>query len=177
MSAAFSRHKGVTLIEVLVAVVVTVIGLLGMVALQMRSYASESESYQRAQAAVLLEDMANRIRANGQNAAAYVAEDLGIGAVEDCVAAGTQAARDLCEWSNLLRGAAESHGGSSVGAVTAGRSCIRTTPGSDVYVITVAWQGSVPTSAPGSNCGINAFSNENVRRALSTVVRIADLGS
>jgi type IV pilus assembly protein PilV len=174
MIRAARRQLGVSMIEVLVAVVVTVIGLLGMVALQMRAYASESESYQRAQGAILLEDMANRIRTNGEDAASYVAEDIGVGAMEVCAGAATLAASDLCEWANLLRGAAESHTGNSVGAMTAGRGCIRT-PQPDVYVITVAWQGSVPTDAPGATCGAGQFSGEDLRRALSTVVRIADL--
>lgn len=176
MSRAPHRQLGVTLIEVLVAVIVTVIGLLGMVALQMRSYASEMESYQRAQAGILLEDMANRIRANNHNAAAYVAEDLGTGAAQVCDPTATLAARDLCEWANLLRGAAETHSGTSVGAMTAARSCIRAA-GSDLYMVTVAWEGSVPTAAPGADCGKGAFSGETVRRALSTVVRIPDLGN
>lgn len=170
------RHRGMTLVEVLVAVVVTVIGLLGMVALQMRSYSSEAESYQRAQAAILLEDMANRIRGNSANAAAYVAEDIGAGAAQVCDPAAALAARDLCEWGNLLRGAAETYGASSVGAMTAARSCIRAA-GADSYVVTVVWQGSIPTAAPRSNCGEAAFADQNVRRALSTVVRIPDLES
>lgn len=169
-------QRGVTLIEVLIAVVVTVIGLLGVVALHMRAYASESESYQRAQAAILLEDMANRIRANGANAAAYVAEDIGVGAVASCTGAVTLAARDLCQWANLLRGAAETHSGTTVGAMASGRACIRS-PEPDLYVITVAWQGTVPTSAPAADCGQGQFTAENVRRALTTVVRIADLGA
>jgi type IV pilus assembly protein PilV len=170
------RQSGVTLIEVLVAVIVTVIGLLGMVALQMRAYANEAESYQRAQAAILLEDIANRIRANGENAADYVAADIGVGAAEVCEGAVTLAEQDLCEWGNLLRGATEADDGNNIGAMTAGRSCI-TNPAPSVYAITVAWEGAVPSSAPASTCGAGDFTSENVRRALSTVVRIPDLGS
>jgi type IV pilus assembly protein PilV len=166
---------GVTLIEVLIAVVVTVIGLLGIVALQMRSYASETESYQRAQAAILLEDMANRIRANGDNASAYVADNIGVGPAESCAGLAPRAAQDMCEWGNLLRGAAESHDGASIGAMTEGRACI-SLAATDLYLITVAWAGSVASAAPAAACGSGAFSDEKIRRALSTVVRIADLG-
>lgn len=169
-----SRESGVTLIEVLFAVVVTVIGLLGMVALQMRAYSNEAESYQRAQAAVLLEDMANRIRANGDNASAYVAQNVGTGDAQQCAGATSVAAHDVCEWGNLLRGAAEVHEGARVGAMLAGRSCI-TNPGPNLYVVTVVWQGSVPSAAPAATCGQGEFGDERVRRALSTVVRIANL--
>lgn len=168
--------RGVTLIEVLMAIIVTVIGLLGMVALHMRAYAAESESYQRAHAAILLEDIANRIRANGENAADYVADDIGLGPEEVCDGLVALAERDLCEWGNLLRGAAETNSGSNVGAMAAGRACIRET-GTDLYAIAVAWQGTVPTAAPGADCGAGQFGDERVRRALVTVVRIADLGS
>ena len=167
---------GVTLIEVLVAVIVTVIGLLGMVALQMRAYGTEAESYQRAQAAVLLEDMANRIRANSASAADYVADGIGVGPADTCEDAVTVAQQDLCEWANLLRGAAETDGANNVGAMANGRSCI-TNPSPSLFVVTVAWEGSVPGSAPAAACGQGQFSNENVRRALTTVVRIPDLES
>ncbi|HEX2494012.1 MAG TPA: type IV pilus modification protein PilV [Steroidobacter sp.] len=172
-----SQHQaGVTLIEVLVAVIVTVIGLLGMVALQMRSYASEAESYQRAQAAILLEDMVNRIRANPKNVANYVAEDIGVAAMVCTPAPAALAARDLCEWANLLKGAAETYEAKTVGAMTAARGCIRAIDvATNTYAITVVWQGSVSTAEPGSTCGQAAFADQTIRRALSTVVRIPKL--
>lgn len=176
MKATAHRQSGVTLIEVLVAVIVTLIGLLGMVALQMRAYATETESYQRAHAAILLEDIAGRIRANSDNAAAYVANDIGVGPIEECASAPTSTQRDLCEWANLLRGAAEQHDGNNVGAMTAGRACI-TNPTPSLYVITVAWEGNVPSQDSPAACGLGAFSQDNLRRTLSTVVRVADLGS
>lgn len=169
------RQCGVTLIEVLVAIVVTVIGLLGMVALQMRAYATETESYQRAQAAILLEDIASRIRANSDDAAAYVANDIGVGPIEACAATPT-AQRDLCEWANLLRGAAEQHDGNNVGAMTGGRACI-TSPTPDLYVITVAWEGNVPSEDSPAACAQGAFAQADLRRTLSTVVRVPSLGS
>jgi type IV pilus assembly protein PilV len=170
------RETGVTLIEVLVAMIVTVIGLLGMVAVQMRAYANEAESYQRAQAAVLLEDIANRIRANRKNAANYVATDIGVGESQSCEGAASLAAKDLCEWANLLRGAAEAAGGNNVGAMTSGRACI-SSPSPNVFSVTIAWEGNVPSTAPSTACGKDAFTDENLRRALSSVVRIPNLGS
>ena len=169
-----SRQAGVTLLEVMITIVVTAIGLLGMVALQTRAYAIESESYERSQAAILLADMENRIRSNGANAAAYVASDIGVGAAEACDAAGTTAEKDLCAWGNLLRGAAETHNGSSVGAMTLARGCI-TNPSANEYVISVSWQGSLKTKAPGSSCGKDEYSDETLRRSLSTVVQVATL--
>ena len=63
---------GASMIEVLVTTVILAIGLLGLAGLQSRLGLSEMESYQRAQALVLLQDMANRIATNRADAANYV---------------------------------------------------------------------------------------------------------
>jgi type IV pilus modification protein PilV len=65
-------QAGTSLIEVLVTIVILAIGLLGLAGLQSRLQVSEMESYQRAQALVLLNDMVGRIEANRTNAASYV---------------------------------------------------------------------------------------------------------
>lgn len=169
-------ERGVTLIEVLVTVLVTAIGLLGVATLQTRTYAIESESYQRAQAAILLEDMASRIRANHTNAADYVAAALGGGATEDCAGLPTVAETDLCEWQNLLRGAAETHEGNNVGAMLSAQSCItQPNPAEPVFQVTVTWEGSVESAAPADPCGAGLYANDRLRRSLSTIVRIATL--
>ena len=49
------------MIEVLVSLLIIVLGLLGLAGLQVRIQQSEFESYQRAQALVLLQDMVERI--------------------------------------------------------------------------------------------------------------------
>jgi type IV pilus assembly protein PilV len=169
------KQHGVSLIEVLITLVVTAIGLLGAVALQARAYATESESYQRAQAAVLLEDIASRIRANKGQAAGYVATDIGAGAVQSCVGVTPDSARDLCEWANLLRGSAEISDGNNVGAMMSARSCI-TQPDLTIpeFVITVVWLGTVPTAAPATACG-STIGDAQLRRVLSTIVRIPTL--
>ncbi|HEY0563491.1 MAG TPA: prepilin-type N-terminal cleavage/methylation domain-containing protein, partial [Methylophilus sp.] len=51
------KQQGSTLLEVLITIVILAIGLLGLAGLQSRLHVSEMESYQRAQALVLLNDM------------------------------------------------------------------------------------------------------------------------
>ena len=63
-------QRGVSLIEVLIAMVILAVGLLGLVGLQGRLQVLQVESYQRAQALMLLQDMSNRIALNRNNAAA-----------------------------------------------------------------------------------------------------------
>ena len=59
------RHEaGVTMIEVLVVLVIVVIGLLGVAALQLNNLRYSSMSSGRQQAALVAEQLADRIRAN-----------------------------------------------------------------------------------------------------------------
>lgn len=176
-------QSGGMLLEVLVTLIILAIGLLGLAGLQTRLQAAEMESYQRAQAILLLNDMANRIQVNQNAAATYVTgETYGVGSA--CPAAGaTQQSRDLSEWCLSLQGAAEKSGGSDVGAMVGGRGCIESV-GVNRYMITVAWQGLTPISAPPESitCGAGLYdsaesncSGDLCRRAITTILRVATL--
>lgn len=87
-STAFSR--GFSLIELLVAVLVMGIGVLGVTGLQMVSLQNNRDALQRAEAVQLAYDMMDRIRANPEGApagAAYGGLALGDGppAAPDCM--------------------------------------------------------------------------------------------
>ena len=177
------RQAGTTLIEVLVTVVLLAFGLLGIAAFQAKAQVGALEAYQRAQAVVLLEDLQARISGNPAGSAGYVtASPVGTGvAAVDCTGVAAGSARDLCEWGAMLRGAAETQGTTSVGAMIGARGCIEqiqarnTTKGlckPGIYRATVAWQGMHPTQAPVLTCGKDSYgTNDNMRRAIS--VRIA----
>jgi type IV pilus assembly protein PilV len=176
---------GFSLLEVLITIVVIAIGLLGLAGLQTRLQVSEMEAYQRSQALMLLQDMADRVAANRANAADYVAfSPLGTGDSQDTNCAGLSgAALDACEWSNSLKGAGETVDGSNVGAMVGGRGCIQVVA-LDEYLITVAWQGLTPISAPPSSvdCGAGLYgaadtpcANDLCRRVVTTIVRIGSL--
>lgn len=75
------RHQqGINLIEVMVTVAITSIGLLGLNSLQLQANRSTQDSGNRSQAVWMLEDMANRIRANNISVFAYDTD----GAAVDC---------------------------------------------------------------------------------------------
>ena len=180
--------RGISLIEVLITVVILAIGLLGLAGLQVRLQTSEIESYQRTHALILLEDMANRVSANRNDAAAYVTAGgppLGTGDGQPNACAGNGQAFDACQWSNALKGAAEqSSASNNVGAMIGARGCIEDLGTGDQFLITVAWQGLTPISAPASACGAGLYNgatgscvNDLCRRTMSTIVRIADLAS
>lgn len=59
-----SKQKGFTLLEVLVAVLVLSVGILGMAGLQFAALRNNQQSYQRSQAAALVNELADLMRAN-----------------------------------------------------------------------------------------------------------------
>jgi type IV pilus assembly protein PilV len=179
-----SSIAGLSLVEVLVTVVLIAFGLLGIAALQSRFRVGTFEAYQRAQAVVALDDMRARMIGNPAHAADYVTDTaVGTGDSQpaDCSAKPMGSARDLCEWSQELKGAAERNSSSSmVGAMVGARGCVEQLqapnpaagvcqPG--VYRLSVAWQGMHPTKASSLPCAANAYGPDANRRVIS--VRLA----
>lgn len=181
---------GFALLEVLVSIVILAIGLLGVAKLQISTRQLETESYQRAQAVVLLQDMVARITANAKSSSCYAitgdagAPYLGTGGdmPNSCATgAGTieqqnRAVADLQQWGQMLTGVAEQIGNDNVGAMIGARGCVQYDAANNLYVVTVAWQGLFATSAPaGLTCGIGTYGDDNQRRAVSAVVHVPDL--
>ncbi len=179
-------QHGATLIEVLVSVVILLVALLGTAGLMARSSQSEMESYQRAQALTLLQDMVSRLNANRQAIACY-ADGVNItmaGAVvaSPVTCAGgsavqkATAAADLAAWGTQLNGSAETDGTQSVGAMIGALGCVEAVDvARQIYRVTVAWQGLAITNAPSLPCGQNRYGNDGYRRAVSVQVRIGVL--
>lgn len=186
MDGKRSRQHGVSLIEVLVTMVILAVGLLGVMALQARLQQSEVETYQRSQALLLLDDMAARMMTNRNAATSYVTGATSpLGSGMTCPAtSGTQQQRDAAAWCAGLQGASETTGSTRAGGLIGGRGCIEAL-GSDQYLLTVAWQGLLPLTAPTASvaCGRNAFdgaagtpcSGDRCRRVVTTLVRVAPL--
>jgi type IV pilus assembly protein PilV len=173
-------QRGTSLIEVLVTLFILTIGLLGLAGLQSRLQVSELEAYQRAQALILLNDMASRVATNRGVAASYVT-GTSLGAGMTCpTTTSTQQERDAGEWCNALKGAGEQSGTSNVGAMIGGRGCVESLGGGE-YLVTVAWQGLTAIAAPAVTCGQNSYNggtkciDDLCRRTVTTIIRIGDL--
>lgn len=101
------RQKGVGLIEVLVALLVLTIGVLGMVALQTRALQFNQESLYTSQALMMAYEMTDRIRANRGNEGEYLVDyGTAVNAANDC-SNGTctpeqMADYDTSEWKDAL---------------------------------------------------------------------------
>lgn len=188
MRPSLPAQRGAMMIEVLVTIVICVIGLWGLTQVQTKLQVSELESYQRSQAMLLLDEISSRLEINRGDLGSYIA-GAGTGSPlgkSTCPSSTSSLAdRDLKTMCESLQGAAEQTGTSSVGAMIGARACIEDI-GDDEYMITVAWQGMAPLSAPPSSvaCGKDDFNkadtgcvNDLCRRAITTTIRISDLST
>lgn len=169
------------MIEVLVSVVILGFGLLGMASLQSKVHTAEVEAYQRSQALLALGDMSERINANRNAAASYVSTGtIGAGDTQpaSCATVAAGPARDVCEWSNVLKGASESvaNGFGLRGCIVQVQAPITTAPSCrpGVYEVTVIWQGLTNAVAPAQSCGSGAFgATDGYRRAVSNRIAVS----
>ena len=125
-------HKAFSMVEMLVAVVVLAVGLLGIAALHVTTLRSGGSAISRMQAVNLASDLADRIRANQSAKIDYA----GAGANNDCFAnpcsPSDMAASDLNIWNKQIT---DTLPGPASGAVTYDDT---TTPAT--YTIVVAWK-------------------------------------
>jgi len=191
-----SSQHGLSLLEVLISLLILVLGILGMIGLQARAQIGTFESYQRGQALILAQDMADRILVNRAAASCYafttdVANGnpfLGTGytgtpacaTTAGTAAMQTLAANDLAAWNNGLKGAAEVLGGAQVGGLLGARGCISFDPVTSRYRVSVAWQGMAQTVAPtagdtAATCGKDLYGTETQRREVNVILMIAAL--
>lgn len=129
-----SRHaSGFTLIEVLVALVIMSVGMLGIAGLYVHSMQAGRTSILHHNAVTLAGDVADRIRANPRAAVAYTA----VGANNNCVLGGIDcspaemAANDIFTWDQQAVDTLPT------GTVTIGFNNAVAPP---EYTITVAWE-------------------------------------
>jgi type IV pilus assembly protein PilV len=186
-------ESGFTMIEVLVSLLILVLGLLGLVGLQARAQIAELESYQRAQALILVQDYVSRINTNRKAAGCYVTTTpLGtnyVGTPTCTSGSGTAATRaianiDIAAWNDALLGVSEKTGGASgtsVGSIIGARGCVSYNSATGVYRVAVAWQGMATTISPASvdstaTCGQNLYgTSDALRREVGVTFRIASL--
>jgi type IV pilus assembly protein PilV len=178
------NQTGMMLIEALVSLVIAAIALLGTVTLMAKSTRSEMESYQRVQALTLVQDMVSRINANRQIASCYsngatglstTTAPLPVCATGSAVQAATANA-DLAAWKNALLGSSEVSGTSNVGAMIGAVGCVtQVDAANQIYRVSVAWQGLMPTATPSLSCGQASIGDTSLRRVISVEIQIANL--
>jgi len=143
--------NGFSLLEVLVAIVVLSIGLLGLAGMQATGLKNNNSSYQRSQANILANEILDRMRANqvGVDAGAYDDPYSGgtpaLPTAPACVTtscnSATMATYDVAEWDAKL--------GSTL---PSGQGMITGSGANSVFTITVMWDDE-RTGATGTDCG------------------------
>lgn len=161
--SASVREQGLGLIEVLVALLVFSVGMLGMASTQIEAKKASHEATQRTLATSFARDIVERMRANPKALPSYIVTELGSSTVDmstNCSLSSCSPAvlakRDLYEWNELLLGASQrvtSHGLTSyAGGLVDARACI--TVASGEVTVALAWRGFRPMqNSTGSSCG------------------------
>jgi type IV pilus assembly protein PilV len=150
-----SKQSGFALLEVVIAMFVLAIGILGAGALQTVGMQTTQGAYYRSQAMFIAADAVNRMRANRASASSYAGVDTQtssgsttcMSAAAGCSASALVAA-DIQQWVALVKNSQSLPG--ARGTITS--------PATNQYVITVNW-------------------NENEWQGGSTSARIADTKS
>lgn len=141
-------QTGFTLIEVLIAMIILAIGLLGLAALQTTNLRNNLAAYNHGQATQLLYDISDRMRANGKTvASSYVTTgtDALSGSINTackpsctaanvCTISGTctptnMATNDLLEWKNAIASA----------NLPMGKGIIAPTATAGIYTLSITW--------------------------------------
>lgn len=135
VSASLAGQSGVGLIDVLVAILLLSIALLGFAKLQLETMKDQRLSYSHAMAQVLATDLSERIHANPQGINSYAVTDIVSRAPSGGCATGCGsaelAAQDLDDWREAIVNSALTGGNADV-AIS----------GSQV-TITVQWQDAL----------------------------------
>lgn len=144
---SFSRkQEGFTLIEVLVAVVILAVGLLGLSAMQLTSLKVNQGAYSRSQAALMASDMLDRMRANPDGVEAGNYDNLDTsGAIpsdqscSDGCSSSQIASQDFREWAANYRDV-YGLGSNFLPLVPGGTGTVGRNNVTNVVTVTVQWQ-------------------------------------
>lgn len=192
---------GMSMIEVLISMVITSVGILGLAKLEISSKQNNFQSVERITAAYLAKDMISRMRANPTGLIYYVTNTgtntLGRGSISteptptcaDSANPCTQAQlgnRDLWLWEKAMDGKSEmllNNSGVSDDVATGGlvtpTACISgpADGSAGIYTVAIVWRGGVALSNPTLNtCGqtTGLYGSNNEFRRLLTVVTFID---
>ncbi|WP_210396899.1 type IV pilus modification protein PilV [Motiliproteus sediminis] len=128
------QQRGVTMIEVLIAILIFGVGVLGVAGLNLSGQQTNQKAYQSLLATWKAQELVETIRANSGNVASYLNTYTSIPTTsDDCIASacnGTEIATyDLATWFSSLGDSLPSN---TLGAVYAAS-------GTDDYVVYVIW--------------------------------------
>ena len=158
------RQKGVGLVEVLVALVLLSIAVLGFVALQIRAITASNEATMNVQAMNIARDLAERMRMNRSGLTDYVANTEANDCATTFCTAGEMAKYDFRQVSSRATGLGMSMNVLNCQGSTLVRKCIY-----------VAWEGTTATNGTGSSACTNGAAY--VPNAKCIIMEVYNYGS
>ena len=158
------RQTGVGLVEVLVALVLLSIAVLGFVALQIRAITASNEATMNVQATNIARDLAERMRMNRDGLAGYVANTD----TTDCATAFCRP-EDMAKYDFRLVSSRATDLGMSMDVLNCqGSTLVR-------KCIYVAWEGTTATNGTGSSACTNGAAY--VPNAKCIIMEVYNYGS
>ncbi len=151
-----TSQKGMTLIEVLVALVILVTGIFGAVAMQASAKKGSFDAMQRSVASALAQDIIERMRSNDSDIAILETYQGVYGASLDTVpslrcnsvaalcTSAQMVSNDIYEWEAKLMGADVTIGGRNSGGLVGAIGCI--SHDNNSVTVVISWQGRIETA-------------------------------
>lgn len=164
-----NNQNGVTLIEVLITIVVSAFGLLGMAGLIAKTTATGVDANSRARAVVFMQDITGRIENARQGDWTTASGPVYGAAVRTCPST-TTALGQACEWGNLLAGSKD--GGNGAFPF---RGCLSSADNGAAITVTIAWGSPSKGIAPmdAGQCGKgNVSTSDAQRKSITSVVQL-----
>ena len=172
LNKSTAKQNGMTFIEVLIALVIMVTGILGAVAMQATAKKGSFDAMQRSLASSLAQDIVEKMRGNNSATLASYATNspYGTGKVASSPTCNSAAAlctptqmvtHDLYRWEQSLMGAGATNSGNNVGGLVGGIGCLTVT-GNAVTVV-VTWQGRTKlVNGSTEGCGVTGNKRRQV---------------
>ena len=147
-SSKIVKITGFTLLEVMVALMIFSIGLLGLAGLQASGFSSNKTADLRGHAIILAYDIAERIRANDRGKSGdynAIALSTAAGSAVDCISAACTTTNaialvDLYEWKTSI-----------AKALPGAKASVTRATANDPFTITIMWDED-RTGATGEGC-------------------------
>jgi type IV pilus assembly protein PilV len=154
------NNRGFTLIEILVAMLILAVGVLGVASLQMSTYKQLQMSHNFGTAAMLAGDMADRMMANPTRVLALsdnYNHTSSTGTPPDCASIDCTPTQlsvyDKSVWQTQVTGNIAS-GTKTPGSLPSGSGSVARIPGTQNFVVTVRWDDDLSGST-GTNCAMD----------------------
>ncbi|MBA6264727.1 MAG: type IV pilus assembly protein PilV [Colwellia sp.] len=172
-----SVNKGMTLIEVLVALVILVTGIFGAVAMQASAKKGSFDAMQRSVASALAQDIIERMRSNDSDflvletyqgvygAALNAIPGVRCNSAASLCTSAQMVTNDLYEWEVKLMGADVTAGGKNSGGLVGAFGCID--HNRNAVTVVISWQGRIET-ADGYDANNNSSAAATLANACGT---------